>query len=509
MFYKQNGIVAGILLLILFAGAIGLVSVQMDKTVNRMHYSVVEEMGEYRTELIRQDFQKTAELVESMQDYLATRGYQKEQFEELIALLIRQDNKVSRIWFETEGKRTICTDSGIRESEAGPSKERNGGLYAEDSTYYWTLYGRQGEVALGIDIALDHLHAYFSNLLPAGKNYAYILNDSGVIVAHPEEKWLGMRLLDSLERRRVKQVVGENKRIHVTGFSQFLLLPVDKIYYPLTVGTEKCTVVINVVQLDNQEAMADFHRYALWIVVFTVVIFIVLLAYSQRRWRKEYDLRQKAEQEAIRLNLQQLKNQLNPHFLFNTLNSLRFVAAMHNDQIVSDGIQALSSLLQNTLTNKNEYITVQEELENLENYFAILRIRYAGSFEYSFHIEDDELLSCLVPKLILQPLAENSVMHGSSDDGSVMKIHITCWEEDGHMILELQDNGKGFEMTQTDLNPHKDRKKIGVANVNDRIHLNFGRKYGLKINSHPGEGTTCTLTLPELYADTLSQHPEE
>lgn len=100
MFYKQNGIVAGILLLILFAGAIGLVSVQMDKTVNRMHYSVVEEMGEYRTELIRQDFQKTAELVESMQDYLATRGYQKEQFEELIALLIRQDNKVSRIWFE-------------------------------------------------------------------------------------------------------------------------------------------------------------------------------------------------------------------------------------------------------------------------------------------------------------------------------------------------------------------------------------------------------------------------
>mgnify|MGYP002505453998 FL=1 len=124
-------------------------------------------------------------------------------------------------------------------------------------------------------------------------------------------------------------------------------------------------------------------------------------------------------------------------------------------------------------------------------------------------MEDEELLSCLVPKLILQPLAENSVMHGSSDDGSVMKIHITCWEEDGHMILELQDDGKGFEMTRTDLNPHKDRKKIGVANVNDRIQLNFGREYGLKIDSHPGKGTTCTLTLPKLYADTLSQQPEE
>ena len=90
-----------------------------------------------------------------------------------------------------------------------------------------------------------------------------------------------------------------------------------------------------------------------------------------------------------------------------------------------------------------------------------------------------------------------------------MKIHITCWEEDGHMILELQDDGKGFEMTRTDLNPHKDRKKIGVANVNDRIQLNFGREYGLKIDSHPGKGTTCTLTLPKLYSDTLSQQPEE
>ena len=211
---------------------------------------------------------------------------------------------------------------------------------------------------------------------------------------------------------------------------------------------------------------------------------------------------QKEQEEKKReLELQMLQYQLNPHFLFNTLNSLRFVAAMHKDQIVSDGIQALSSLLQNTLTNKNEYITIQEELENLENYFSILRIRYAGSFEYSIHTEEDELLSCLIPKLILQPLAENSVMHGSSDDGSVMEIMITCWEENGNIMIELTDNGKGFEVTPAALAPHKNRKKIGVSNVNDRIQLNFGREYGLKIESHPGDGTTCTLTLPKLNTD--------
>ena len=204
------------------------------------------------------------------------------------------------------------------------------------------------------------------------------------------------------------------------------------------------------------------------------------------------------EKKKREMELQMLQYQLNPHFLFNTLNSLRFVAAMHKDQIVSDGIQALSSLLQNTLTNKNEYITIEEELENLQNYFSILRIRYAGSFEYSFHVEDDELLTCLVPKLILQPLAENSVMHGSSDDGSVMEIQITLWEENGHIVIELNDDGKGFEVTQESLAPHKERRKIGVSNVNDRIQLNFGREYGLHIDSHPGEGTTCTLTLPRL-----------
>ena len=214
---------------------------------------------------------------------------------------------------------------------------------------------------------------------------------------------------------------------------------------------------------------------------------------------------QKAQEERKReLELQMLQYQLNPHFLFNTLNSLRFVAAMHKDLIVSDGIQALSSLLQNTLTNKNEYITIQEELENLENYFSILRIRYAGSFEYSFHVEEDELLSCLVPKLILQPLAENSVMHGSSDDGTVMEIQITCWREEDHVVIELSDDGKGFKVTDDALAPHPERKKIGIANVNDRIQLNFGREYGLKIDSQPGEGTRCTITLPELYADSLS-----
>lgn len=215
------------------------------------------------------------------------------------------------------------------------------------------------------------------------------------------------------------------------------------------------------------------------------------------------------EKQKRELELQMLQYQINPHFLFNTLNSLRFVASMHNDTMVSDGIQALSSLLQNTLTNKNEYISISEELENLKNYLAILRIRYAGNFEYSICTEDDRLLSCLVPKLILQPLAENAVMHGSSDDGTVMKLTITCREENNNIFLVLADDGKGFEVTEETLKEDSDRKKIGVANVNNRIQLNFGREYGLTIKSCPEQGTVCTLKLPVLYPDDLTYRHEK
>ena len=204
-----------------------------------------------------------------------------------------------------------------------------------------------------------------------------------------------------------------------------------------------------------------------------------------------------------------LQNQINPHFLYNALEAIRSDALLADCEDIAETTEALATFFRYTISNVQEYVTFSDELDNAENYFTIQRCRFGDKLDMELEMENEDLLEARMPKLILQPLAENSVMHGSSDDGSVMEIHITCWEEDGHMILELQDDGKGFEITRTDLNPHKDRKKIGVANVNDRIQLNFGREYGLKIDSHPCEGTTCTLTLPKLYADTLSQQPEE
>ncbi len=191
-----------------------------------------------------------------------------------------------------------------------------------------------------------------------------------------------------------------------------------------------------------------------------------------------------------------LQYQINPHFLFNTLNTLRLVAQMNQDRVVAEGIRSLSELLKNTLINDQEFITIQEEIANLKHYFSIQSIRYAGSFHVNYDIPE-ELSSYLLPKLLLQPLAENSVLHGSYNDGSIMEIYISCRREGSDLLLEVRDEGKGFDMNDEHAVP-KGLGGIGSRNVNDRVHLYFSEGYGLQIQSSPGKGTCCRILIPPI-----------
>lgn len=206
--------------------------------------------------------------------------------------------------------------------------------------------------------------------------------------------------------------------------------------------------------------------------------------------------RQQSEAKKRDLELKMLQYQINPHFLFNTLNTLRLVAQMNQDKVVAEGIRSLSELLKNTLINDQEFISIQEEIDNLKHYFSIQAIRYAGSFHLNYDIPE-EFSSFLLPKLILQPLAENSVLHGSYNDGSIMEIHISCHWEDGDILLQVRDEGKGFDMNDKAASP-KGLGGIGSRNVNDRLHLYFSDRYGLTINSSPGAGTCCQIRIPAI-----------
>ncbi|MCL2253132.1 MAG: sensor histidine kinase [Lachnospiraceae bacterium] len=196
------------------------------------------------------------------------------------------------------------------------------------------------------------------------------------------------------------------------------------------------------------------------------------------------------------LELEALQYQINPHFVFNTLNSLRWVAVMGNAPIqVSDGLKSLSQLMRSVLLNNDEMVSLREELANLSHYFIIQKIRYADCFEVINEV-DETVMESLIPRFILQPLAENAVLHGTEGGTVNIKITLRCVRTAGGVLMEIIDNGRGFDPLKIkDLSAGR-FSGIGLNNVNERLKLYFGDNHGLEIISSQGEGTTCRVFVP-------------
>jgi two-component system, sensor histidine kinase YesM len=197
--------------------------------------------------------------------------------------------------------------------------------------------------------------------------------------------------------------------------------------------------------------------------------------------------------------LEALQQQINPHFLYNTLASIKFMVLQGEKKDADATINALISLLQNTIGNVKETVTVRQELENLKNYVFINQKRYGERIKVDY-FADPNCMEYSIPKLILQPFVENSFFHGFNHkpEGS---IHILLWQEGNHMICEVVDNGDGMEVSTGGKLPDTKRKRklfsgIGVKNVHERIQLIYGDPYGVAISSQLGEGTKVRITIP-------------
>ena len=211
------------------------------------------------------------------------------------------------------------------------------------------------------------------------------------------------------------------------------------------------------------------------------------------------------ERRKRELELAALQYQINPHFLFNTLNTFKWVADLNGVPALHDGIASLCALLKNTLLNKSDMQPLEKELQGLSHYFSIQRLRYADCFDVVYQISES-MLPVSVPRFILQPLAENAIVHGSDDSGRIMTITISAQpEEDRCLLLTIQDDGVGFD---PNVKPVRERfSGIGISNVNERIHLHYGREYGVTVVSHPGEGTICTIRIPLVKEEIPHVHP--
>jgi two-component system, sensor histidine kinase YesM len=227
--------------------------------------------------------------------------------------------------------------------------------------------------------------------------------------------------------------------------------------------------------------------------------------------RKLIELVKEEQKNKRKAEIRMLQAQINPHFLFNTLNSLKWTAALSQAHSVSEGLGALAELLKNTIINTEELVSLQEEFKNIENYIVIQRIRYGTMFEVEYHIDKD-LLHCKILKFLMQPIIENSIIHGIEDMDNGATIEISCFKHENNIRVIISDNGKGMgeekvrKLMGEQCSSNKKLSGIGVTNVIERIKLNFGEEYSLYINSSIGQGTEVVLILPYINEDGVENY---
>jgi len=209
--------------------------------------------------------------------------------------------------------------------------------------------------------------------------------------------------------------------------------------------------------------------------------------------------------------LKALEAQINPHFLYNALDSIQWLAVLHRVEDIQAVVHALGKILRHSLDRKGGIVTLGEELEHVENYLFIQKIRYGNRISYLIEVAP-EILNFPIPKFVLQPLVENAIEHGIEPKGVPGTVKVCGWQEDGQKaVLEISDDGVGMSETlQKSLMVNKkfddgeinyrnyatQRRRIGLVNIQKRMNYYYGDDYQLVIRSRKGWGTTIQLRIP-------------
>lgn len=204
-----------------------------------------------------------------------------------------------------------------------------------------------------------------------------------------------------------------------------------------------------------------------------------------------------------------LQSQINPHFLYNTLETIRSQAITDGDNEIAEMVRRLSSIFRYSISREGEMVTLRDEINNIRNYMKIMEFRFYDRFELEIDVDEEERIYDLyVPRLILQPLVENAISHGLDEtvEGGIVRIEAVLADD---LIVTVSDNGKGMSLSELDdLNekihaagagPRSGEKKgsgIALFNINQRISLLYGKKYGLNLYSSENCGTDVELILP-------------
>ena len=201
--------------------------------------------------------------------------------------------------------------------------------------------------------------------------------------------------------------------------------------------------------------------------------------------------------------VKQLESQFNPHFLFNTLDNIRFMAKIDSDA-ADRMIVSLSGLLRYSIRDAREEVTVREDLANVQDYLNILQIRFNKRFAYNINVAED-IMDCLIPKLLIQPLLENAVKYGFAGQEK-LTVDIKGYQMKEDLVFICKDDGAGIEEDrlkeiQDNLQSDADSSQhFGIYNIHRRIRLMYKGEYGLDISSIKDKGTTVRIVIPRHYS---------
>lgn len=237
------------------------------------------------------------------------------------------------------------------------------------------------------------------------------------------------------------------------------------------------------------------HPTVWWLYLLVVLATVLGVAIPIKIWNTARIEHRLAEQEKLLMaaRVEALANQINPHFLFNTLTSISSLIRSKPDT-ARMLIGKLSGLLRRLLRSQEHFVPLRDELAAVDEYLDIERIRFGPALTVEKFI-DEACLDVIVPSMILQPLVENSIKHGLAGKIGAGRVTIRSTRRAGHAVIEVLDNGVG--MPSERLEPTS-RHGIGLRNVNERLRVIYGANYELKIESIPGEGTSARIEIPEL-----------
>lgn len=398
---------------------------------------------------------------------------------------------------------------------------------------YSNLFSQQ--VFVAIDFRFSSIAKYIDKVSIGQRGYCYIVNSKGQIIYHPQQQMLfsGLKeentseiseLSDGIHRKKDNiynissldscnwKIVGVSFNDEITQavksqvvvgliFALFFSAFMSAVIYFLlsrTVTRPVRRLVASMQKFEKQaetfEYKADMSNVAEFQTLSTSFEHMVLMIQS---------LVEKVHNEEIVLRkteLKALQAQINPHFLYNTLDSIQWMCEQDNSKDAVKMVGALAKLFRISISHGNEFITISDELKHAESYLIIQSYRYKNQFTYSFDV-DKSVLDCMCNKITIQPFIENAIYHGLDRMVDEGEIKIIVERRGKDVAIIVKDNGLGMTEEQCKAVLQKgrsDSKGIGVKNVDDRLKIYFGEEYGITIDSELDVGTTVTIKIPKI-----------